>query len=181
MTIARHDQSPVNGLLGADHSIGPEDATLLLLEYGDYECPACGAAELLIQHLVETFDSRLRFVFRHFPLTDAHPHAELAAEAAEAAATQGKFWEMHRLLFAHQTHLKLASLTHYAEQLELDMRRFNAEMADRIYLQRVQEHRHSGEQIGLFASPSFFLNGAMIDVSFGLAHLEDAVCTALGK
>lgn len=176
-----HYPSVVTGLLAADHSTGSEHAALLLLEYGDYECPTCSAAEPVTQHLVETFGNRLRFVFRHFPLVEFHLHAELAAEAAEAAAAQGKFWEMHHLLFTHRQHLELSALTHYAEKLDLDMVRFSAEMADRIYLQRVQEHRRTGEQIGLLASPSFFLNDVMIDVSFGLERLENAVRAALGE
>ena len=181
MTSALPDQSQATLPIATEHSIGREDAALILIEYGDYECIACGAAEPLTLHLLETFNSRLRFVFRHFPLTEIHPHAELAAESAEAAAAQGKFWEMHHLLFTHQHHLKLASLTQYAEQLELDMRRFSAEMDDRIYLQRVQEHRRSGERLGLHSSPNFFLNGVLIDVSFGLEHLENAVCAALDE
>ena len=181
MTNTRQDPNPVTGLPGADHWTGSEHAALLLLEYGDYECPTCGAAEPFTRHLLDTFATRMKFVFRHFPLVEVHPHAELAAEAAEAAAAQGKFWEMHHLLFTHAQHLKPGDLAHYAERLELDMLRFNAEMADRIYLQRVQEHRRSGEQIGLHASPSFFLNGTLVDVSFGLQHLENAVRAALGK
>ncbi len=175
------EPTPIAGLLAADHSTGAAHAGLLLLEYGDYECPSCSEAEPAARHLVEAFGDRMRFVFRHFPLVETHPHAELAAEAAEAAAAQGKFWEMHHLLFTHSQHLKLDALTRYAQMIDLDMLRFNAEMADRIYLQRVQEHRRTGEQLGLRASPSFFLNGTMVDVSFGLQHLEHAVRAALGE
>lgn len=181
MNRTETDTSQIAGLLAVDHSTGADGAALLLLEYGDYECPACSEAEPVTRHLVDAFGSRLKFVFRHFPLVEAHPHAELAAEAAEAAAAQGKFWPMHHLLFTHSQHLGLKALTSYAEQLELDMRRFNAEMADRIYTQRVQEHRRSGEKMGLRGSPSFFLNGKAVDVSFGLEHLENAVRAALGK
>ena len=173
--------TPIAGLQAADHTAGSEHAKLLLLEYGDYECPSCVEAEPATRHLVEVFGKRMKFVFRHFPLVEVHPHAELAAEAAEAAAAQGKFWPMHHLLFTHSSHLKLGALAQYAEQIGLDMLRFSAEMADRIYTQRVQEHRRSGEQIGLRGSPSFFLNGAIVDVSFGLDRLELAVRRALGK
>ena len=175
------DLTHIAGLLAADHIAGSEHAKLQLLEYGDYECPSCVEAEPVTRHLVEAFGKRMKFVFRHFPLVEVHPHAELAAEAAEAAAAQDKFWPMHHLLFTHSQHLKLGELTHYAEMIDLDMLRFNAEMADRIYTQRVHEHRRSGEQIGLRGSPTFFLNGALVDVSFGLERLEHAVRAALGE
>ena len=170
----------VAGLLAGDHSIGSSRAGLLLLEYGDYECPSCSEAEPVTRHLIEAFGSHLRFVFRHFPLVE-HPHAELAAEAAEAAAAQDKFWAMHHLLFTNWHHLELDALSQYAEMAGLDMRYFDRAMKDRTYRPRVQEHRRSGEQIGLHGSPSFFLNGKVVDVSFGLEHLEHAVRAALGK
>lgn len=168
-------------LTGADHTQGNADAALTLLEYGDYECPACIQAEPLTRHLVETFGKRLRFVFRHCPLVEAHPHAELAAEAAEAAAAQGQFWAMHHLLFTQAHHLKPAALTGYAESLGLDMHRFNGEMSDRIYTQRVQAHRRAAEQAGIRATPAFFLNGAAVDVSFGLVNLEASILSALAR
>lgn len=171
----------IAGLIAADHTAGSVHASLLLLEYGDFECPSCVEAEPVTRHLVEVFGNRMKFVFRHFPLIEVHPHAELAAEAAEAAAAQDKFWPMHHLLFAHSHHLTPAALDQYAEMIGLDMLRFKAEMADRIYTQRVQEHRRSGESMRLRGSPSFFLNGNVVDVSFGLEHLELAVRAALGE
>ncbi len=175
------EQSQISGLAAAEHSTGAEHSNLVLLEYGDYECPSCRAAEPVTQHLVNTFGSQLKFIYRHFPLIKIHPHAQLAAEAAEAAAAQGKFWEMHHLLCTHNKHLDLSALTGYAMQLELDMRRFNAEMTDHIYLQRVHEHRHAGEELGLQKTPGFFLNDVLIDVSSGLEHLEKTVRNALVK
>jgi protein-disulfide isomerase len=166
-------------LSGADHICGNPHAAITLVEYGDYECQACMQAEPLTQHLVDTFGKRLRFVFRHYPLVEQHPHAQLAAEAAEAAAAQGQFWAMHHLLFAQTHHLKLPGLTAYAQALGLNMHRFNGELADRIYTQRVQEHRHAAEQTGVQTTPAFFLNGTLVDVSFGLQHLEAAVVAAL--
>ena len=159
--------------------MGDENAKLMLLEYGDYECPACIQAEPLTQHLVETHRGRLRFVFRHFPLVEVHPNAALAAEAAEAAAAQGQFWPMHHLLFAQAHHLRPAALAGYAQSLGLDMNRFKAEMGDRIYTQRIQEHRRAGERSGLRATPAFFLNGKAVDVSFGFEKLDEAVQAAL--
>jgi len=161
--------------LETDHCMGAPDAPIVLLEYGDYECGASASAYPLTMHLVQSFGNRMKLIYRHYPLNDIHPHAEMAAEAAEAAGAQGRFWEMHDLLFMNSSHLKLTSLLGYAERLELDMTRFKAEMQERIYLQRSQEHRLSGELLELRATPSFFLNEKFIDVSFGLEHLEDAV------
>jgi protein-disulfide isomerase len=169
------------GLSSREHETGNPHAMLTLVEYGDFECPRCAQAEPLTRHLVDTYGARLRFVFRHFPDSVAHPHAELAAEAAEAAAAQGKFWEMHALLFSQPQHLKPKALTHFAEAIELDMRRFHAELADHIYLQRVREHHAAGVQLGLRSTPSFFLNDVPVDVSFGLEHLEHALRAALGE
>ena len=138
-------------------------------------------AEPATRHLIEAFGKRMKFVFRHFPLVEMHPHAELAAEAAEAAAAQDKFWAMHHLLFTHSQQLTLGALTRDAEMIGLDMRRFSAGIADRVYTQRVHEHRRSGELIGLRGSPAFVLNGTVVDVSFGLEHLENAVRAALGE
>ena len=173
------ETSPIAGLIAADHSTGAAHGALLLLEYGDYECPSCCEAEPITRHLVEAFGSRLRFVFRHFPLVEVHPHAELAAEAAEAAAAQGRFWPMHQLLFTQTHHLALAALTGYAKAIGLDMIRFSAEMADRVYTQRVQEHRRAGQHSGVRATPAFFLDGRLVDVSLGFDKLEAAVRAAL--
>jgi len=179
MTLAEAAASTEAGLAAADHVLGDPRAQLTLLEYGDYECPACIQAEPLTRHLVDSHAGRLRLIFRHFPLVEVHPHAELAAEAAEAAAAQGQFWPMHHLLFAQTHHLALAALTGYAASIGLDMVRFKAEMADRIYTQRVQEHRRAGVESGLRATPAFFLNGRPVDVSFGFGKLEEAVHAAL--
>lgn len=170
---------PEAALAAADHVLGDAHAKLTLLEYGDYGCPACIQAEPLIQHLFSMHRSRLRFIFRHFPLLELHPNAELAAEAAEAAAAQGQFWPMHHLLFTPPHHLESAALAGYAQSLGLDMIRFNAEMGDRIYTQRIQEHRRAGARSGLRATPAFFLNGKVVDVSFGLERLDEAVHAAL--
>lgn len=169
------------GLAAADHIQGNAEAKLTLVEYGDYECPACIQGEPLMRHLVETEGKHLRFVFRHFPLVEVHPHAELAAEAAEAAAAQGQFWPMHHLLFAQTQHLETAALAGYAESLGLDMNRFHSEMADRIYTQRVQEHRRAGERSAIRATPAFFLNGVAVDVSFGFEKLTETVHAALKR
>jgi protein-disulfide isomerase len=131
--------------------------------------------------LLERFAERVRFVYRHFPLEEVHPHAVRAAEAAECAGGQGKFWEMHDLLFDNQSHLKLQHLIGYAERLGLDVPRFTAEMDDEIYLQRVREHLASGRDSGARNTPTFFVNGVIHDVSYGLHGLFDAVESALHR
>ena len=166
------------GLTAADHSMGPDDARITLLEYGDYECPACAAAEPAARKLVESLGTKIRFVFRHLPLLEIHPHAELAAEAAEAAAAQDKFWEMHDRLFAAPHHLSLPDLTQHAQAMGLDMNRFHAEMADHIYTQRVQEHRRAAALSNIHTTPTFILNGKRVDVSDGFGALEAAAHAA---
>ncbi len=166
---------------GADHILGSSHAAVTVVEYGDFECPNCKQAAPAVKLLLTRFASRVRFVYRHFPLEGVHPHALHAALAAEAAAGQGKFWEMHDLLFKNQAHLKLPQLRSYAQQLELDMARYDAEMAGEVYLQRVREHIESGEASGVRGTPGFFVNGVIQDVSFGMQKLFDAVEAALRK
>jgi protein-disulfide isomerase len=158
-----------------DHVLGPQGAPVTLVEYGDFECPNCRQASPTVQMLLERFDEQLRFAFRHFPLEETHPHALLAAEAAEAAGAQGKYWPMHKLLFESQAHLKQANLHSYAERLGLDMARYTAEMDDHVYLQRVREHIEGAHRCGVHSTPTFFVNGTVQDVSFGLRSLFDAV------
>ena len=162
-----------------DHIQGPVSAKVTLIEYGDLECPSCQQAHGAVQLLLERFSQDVRFVFRHYPLVEVHTHAELAAEAAEAAGAQGHFWPYIDLLFEHQSHLKEKDLHGYAEQLELDMLRFRNEMSDHVYLQRVQEHIALGNHLQLRATPTFFMNGILVDVSYGLGSLEKAVEQAL--
>ena len=166
-------------LTSADHLLGDAHAYLMLLEYGDYACPACQQAAPQLQKLVDAAGPRLCFVYRHFPLMERHPHAELAAEAAEAAAAQGKFWPMHQWLMAQPQGLAPAALASYAVAADLDLHRFQGAMAGRIYTQRVQEHRRAGALSGVQATPTFFLNDAKLDVSPGLDKLAAAVHTAL--
>src|SRR5687767_192682 len=163
----------------ADHVLGPPHAPVTVVEYGDLECPNCKQAVTPVKLLLKHFENRVRFVYRHFPLEGVHPHAELAAEAAECAGEQGKFWEMHDLLFDNQNHLKLQHLRDYAGRLQLDMARFAAELTDHVYLQRVREHIQSGRDSGVRSTPAFFVNGRIQDVSFGHKSLFDAVEAAL--
>jgi protein-disulfide isomerase len=165
----------------SDHTLGPEHAPIVVVEYGDFECPTCKQAAPSVRLLLERFASRVRIAFRHFPLEEAHPHALAAAEAAESAGEQGKFWEMHDLLFAHQDQLDMRHLHSYAERLGLDMARFTAEMDDHVYLQRIREHQDSGRRSRVRGTPGFFVQGRIQDVSFGLERLFDAVGAALRR
>jgi len=162
-----------------DHQLGPEHAPVTVVEFGDFECPNCKQAAPAVKLLLERFEERVRFVYRHFPLMDVHPHALLAAQAAEAAGAQGKFWQMYDILFDNQAHLEAKHLRGYADRLGLDMARYTAEMDDEIYLQRVREHLESGQASGVRATPTFFVNGRIQDVSFGIRALFDAVEGAL--
>ena len=131
--------------------------------------------------MLERFGGRVRFVFRHFPVESAHPHAMHAAQAAEAAGGQRKFWQMHDLLFENQRHLEMTNLRSYAQRLELDMPRFIAEMDDEIYLQRVREHMRSGAQSHVRGTPTFYINGVIQDVSFGMHSLMEGVEAAVKR
>lgn len=169
---------PVTGI---DHTLGPEHAPVTVVEYGDFECPTCKQAAPSLKLLLDHFPEQVRIVFRHFPLEELHPHALSAAEAAEVAGAQGRFWEMHDLLFANQLHLKSAQLHSYAAQLNLDMSRYTAEMDDEIYRQRIREHIDSGRRSGVRGTPGIFLNGVIHDVSAGMQSLFDEVAATLRK
>jgi len=168
--------TPVNH---SDHIRGSASARVTLIEYGDFECPACGQAYHAVEIFLKHFGDDLRFVFRHFPLREVHPHAELAAEAAESAGAQHKFWPMHDLLFENGLHLKENNLRSYADSLELDMARYDQDLDDHNYLQRIQESIESGIRGGIRSTPAFYVNGALHDVSFGLDHLELVIATKL--
>jgi protein-disulfide isomerase len=146
-----------------DHVRGPEDAPYTLVEYGDYECPDCGRLYVILRDLQQDVDSRLRVVFRHYPLSGIHHHAQQAAEAAEAAGAQGKFWEMHTLLFEQQQALGTKDLIRYAEKLALDVERFREELKNERYRDRVRADFFAGVQNGVYGTPGLFLNGVRYD------------------
>ena len=164
-----------------DHHQGPAAAAATLIEYGDFECPSCSQAHGALKIIRRHFDSQLQFVFRHFPQREVHPHAELAAEAAEAAGAQGKFWQMHDLLFDHQQHLDEPHFFKHAASLGLDLPRFENEMRDHVYLQRVNEQLAVAERLRVRATPTFYLNGVFVDISFGYEHLHKAIEAALAR
>ena len=161
-----------------DHVQGPADAAVTLVEYGDYECPYCGAAYPIIKEVQARMGDRLRFVFRNFPIATSHPHAEQAAESAEAAAAQGTFWEMHDLLYENQKRLRDQDLHGYAEQLGLDVDRFDRELAEHVHDARVREDFMSGVRSGVNGTPSFYIDGVRYDDAYDpdtlLAALERA-------
>ncbi|HUD49392.1 MAG TPA: thioredoxin domain-containing protein [Candidatus Baltobacteraceae bacterium] len=146
-----------------DHIEGPIDAPVALLEYGDYECPACGQAYPIVKAIQKRMGNRLCFAFRNFPLTNMHPFAEHAAEAAEAAGAQGRFWEMHDRLFENQNALADESLAQYAAGLGLDARRLIKEIQAGAYIERVREDFRSGARGGVNGTPTFFLNGVRFE------------------
>jgi Na+/H+ antiporter NhaA len=142
-----------------DHIRGPDDALVTLLEHGDFECPYCGQAESVVRELLASFGDDLRYVWRHLPLNDVHINAQLAAEAAEAASEQGKFWEFYDALFAHQDALSPRDLAGYADGLGLDVERFSKELRHHEYTSRVAEDVASADASGVSGTPTFFING----------------------
>jgi protein-disulfide isomerase len=154
-----------------DHVQGPADAAVTLVEYGDYECPYCGAAYPIIKEAQARMGERLRFVFRNFPISTSHPHAEQAAEAAEAAAAQGSFWPMHDLLYENQHRLRDEDLRGYAETLDLDVESFERELAEHVHAARVREDFMSGVRSGVNGTPTFYVNGVRHDDSYDLESL----------
>jgi protein-disulfide isomerase len=149
-----------------DHATGPEEAPVTLVEYGDYECPYCGMAYVVVKSAQRGLGEQLRFVFRNFPLAEAHPHARLAAEAAEAAAAQGKFWQMHDVLFEHQDALEAEDLIGYAKSLGLDMAQFARDLKDPKTTKRVRDDFRSGVRSGVNGTPTFFINGSRYEGSW---------------
>ncbi len=161
-----------------DHVRGPETAPVTLVEYGDFECPYCGRAEPALRDLLAEFGDDLRYVYRHLPLPDVHPRAKIAAEASEAAGSQGAFWEMHDLLYEHQDALRPADLMGYARELGLDLERFERELRRHEHTARVARDVQSADLSGVTGTPSFFVNGQRHYGAYDLASLETAVRAA---
>jgi len=163
------------------HIQGPEDAPLTLVEYGDYECPSCGSAYPIVKRVQEQFGRRLRFVFRNFPLSEIHPHAESAAETAEFAAAQGRFWEMHDLLFENQEQLSEALYSELAEELGLSPTALRQALEEGKYKERVRTDFSSGVRSGVNGTPTFFINGTRHDGPFDYETLVLALREESGK
>ena len=167
-----------------DHVQGPAAAPTTLLEYGDYECPYCGEAYPIVKTIQKRLGDRLRFVFRNFPLANMHPHATLAAEAAEAVGAHGKFWEMHDTLYEHQQALGPSDLVRYASRLGVEAGPFAAELDRHAYAERVREDFTSGVRSGVNGTPTFYINGVRHNGSYELeeplAALEHAARSEAG-
>lgn len=158
-----------------DHAIGDAGATITLVEFGDFECPFCGQAAQIVAALRETLGDRLRYVFRHFPLETMHPHALVAAEAAEAAATQGQFWPMYERLYAAQDALDVRDLVDHADALGLDLERFTVDLETHRHEPRVRRDLRSGALSGVNGTPTFFIDGARHDGAWDYDALLAAI------
>jgi protein-disulfide isomerase len=163
-----------------DHIQGSAEAPVTLVQYGDYECPYCGEAYPIVKDIQERMGEGLRFVFRNFPITTSHPHAQQAAEAAEGAAAQGRFWEMHDHLYENQRRLSDDDLHSYARVLDLDLDLFGKELAEHVHADRVHEDFLSGVRSGVNGTPTFFINGLRHDDSYGSETLLSALQRAAG-
>ena len=162
-----------------DHIKGPRTAPVTLVEYGDYECPFCGQAHYVVKDLERRAGNLIRFAFRNFPLTTIHPHAERAAEAAEAAGAQGRFWEMHDCLFENQHALEDEDLLGYAALVGLDIPRFVRDLREGRYLNRIREDFLSGARSGVNGTPTFFINGVRHDGPWDLVTLMTTIDDAV--
>jgi protein-disulfide isomerase len=164
----------------SDHVQGPESAPMTLVEYGDYECHACGQAHAMVKELRARLGPRLRYVFRHFPLATTHPRAGQAAEAAEAAGVQGQFWAMHDVLFDHQDALDDDDLRRHAAAIGLDVPQFLGDLAGHVHAARVRADFTGGVSSGVNGTPTFFINGARHDGPNDLDSLMEAIAGDAG-
>jgi protein-disulfide isomerase len=163
-----------------DHRQGPDTAAVTLVQYGDYECPYTRQSTTVVRAIQQQLGDQLRFVYRNFPLTEIHPHALHAALAAEAAAVQGKFWQMHDYIFHHQHTLEDADLEQFAQAVGLDVQQFARDMAEQRSLDRIEEDVESGERSGVRGTPTFFINGALYRGSWEQHALLTALEAATG-
>jgi protein-disulfide isomerase len=163
-----------------DHIVGDIDAPVALLEFGDYECPFCGRVQPVVKAILDRLGDNICFAFRHFPLSNIHPHAEHAAEAAESAGTEGRFWEMHDLLFENQNALDDESLAEYAAALGLDEARLIREVVSGAHADHIREDFRMGVRAGVNGTPCFFINGQRYDGARGLEPLLAAITEGSG-
>jgi protein-disulfide isomerase len=158
-----------------DHVRGSPDAPVVLVEYGDYECPYCARAYWVIKELLEQLGDQISFVFRNFPITETHPRAEAVAEALEAAGGQGRFWEMHDWFYEHQHQLEGLDLEHHAEDIGLDVELWRKELRERAHLDRVHEDLETGRQSGVTGTPTLFMNGVRYRGDYEIATMIAAI------
>lgn len=172
--LAKKLTVPIN--IGSDHLLGPGDNTspITLVEYGDYECPYTGMAYPIVKELLKRFgNDKISFVFRNFPLNEIHPHAQHVAEAAESAASQGKFWEMHDYLFEHQKALDDSNLLEYAKIVGLDIDKFKIDISSHVYAPLIKKSLEGGIDSGVEGTPTFFVNGVLYEDSWDLKTFSD--------
>jgi protein-disulfide isomerase len=162
-----------------DHAQGPLNAEVTLVQYGDYECPYTRMSRHSVHTLQREYPDNLRFIFRHFPLEEIHPHARTAAAAAEAAGAQGAFWAMHEYLFEHQKALEEGDLHRYAIDLELQPDRFESDRTSPEVARRIERDLASGERSGVQGTPTFYMNGIRHDGSYEVDSLRSAIAAAL--
>jgi len=162
----------------SDHILGDVDAPITLLEYGDYECPYCGRAHPVVMEVLRRAGSDVRFVFRHFPLVELHPHALEAAEAAEAAGAQGQFWPMHESLIEHQRALDPKNLSRYAASLNLDLAQFEADLSTDRHLAKIERDIESGLRASVKGTPTFFIQGVQFEAPWSVDTLLAALRAA---
>lgn len=160
-----------------DHIQGDPNAPIELVEYGDYQCPHCGRAYPVVKELQQQLGSRLKLIFRNFPLSKIHPQARAAAIAAEAAAFQGKYWEMHDILFENQTRINPTALIEYAQKIDLDLARFKEDILNPALIEKVEAEFYNGMRSGVNATPTFFINGEkyehMVDKDLMLTYINE--------
>jgi protein-disulfide isomerase len=168
-------------LSASDHTIGPENAPVTLVEYGDYECPYCGMAQPIVASIIERMGESLRFGFRHFPLTQAHPHAQAAAEMAEAAGERGKFWEMHDTLYQNQDALEDEDLISFAARIGIDPNWATQVLANHTFAANVRADFMSGVRSGVNGTPTFFINGIRHDGPWDEAALLESLHNAAAE
>jgi protein-disulfide isomerase len=161
-----------------DHVLGRADAPITIVEYGDYECPTCLNAVPIVQKVRETLGDRARFIFRHYPQSSIHPHASAAAEAAEAAAEQGKFWDMHEALFKHQKELATIDLGHLALTLGLEIYDFETNRSRDKHRRRIAADFQGGQRSGVNKTPTFFINGRRYEGKIDAEGLVGAAMAA---
>jgi protein-disulfide isomerase len=165
--------TPVN--IGTDHVRGSIDAPISVVEYGDYECPYTGMAYPIVKEIMKKFNNKIYFVFRNFPLNSIHPHAQHAAEAAEVASAQDKFWQMHDYLFEHQKALDDNHLLQYAEKVGLDVNKFKKEISGHVYAPLIEGSLKSGIESGVQGTPTFFVNGERYEDSWDLETFSSSL------
>jgi protein-disulfide isomerase len=179
MSTVSHNPILTTPIGPADHTIGPETARVTLVEYGDYECPFCGRAQPVVEQLLGLLADDVLFAYRHFPLAQVHPHALDAAIAAEAAGAQGRFWELHRLLFANQDRLAPSDLLVLARTIDLNLEQFAEDLTHRTYEERVRRDFMSGVRSGVNGTPTFFIDGVRHNGGWDLESLLDGIRATL--